>query len=108
MLWTSTFTRDVGGRVTQVAIADGRPRTVYYINDAGGQVMKRWETSSASTNPLDNAFYFNGRRVAGNGGTYFSHLPYSAYRRRTAERPAVRKVLADEGAVAPLWRKTLA
>lgn len=31
-----------------------------------------------------------------------------AHRRRMAERPAVRKVLADEGAVEPLWRKTLA
>lgn len=31
-----------------------------------------------------------------------------AHRRRMAERPAVRKVLADEGAMDPLWRKTLA
>lgn len=31
-----------------------------------------------------------------------------AHRRRMAERPAVRKVLADEGAIEPLWRKTLA
>lgn len=31
-----------------------------------------------------------------------------AHRRRMAERPAVRKVLAAEGAVEPLWRKTVA
>lgn len=31
-----------------------------------------------------------------------------AHRGRMAERPAVRKVLADEGAVEPLWRKTVA
>lgn len=31
-----------------------------------------------------------------------------AHRRRMAERPAVRKVLAVEGAEEPLWRKTLA
>lgn len=31
-----------------------------------------------------------------------------AHRRRMAERPAVRKVLAAEGAEEPLWRKTLA
>jgi len=31
-----------------------------------------------------------------------------AHRRRMAERPTVRKVLAVEGAVEPLWRKTVA
>lgn len=31
-----------------------------------------------------------------------------AHRKRMVERPAVRKVLAAEGAVEPLWRKTLA
>ena len=31
-----------------------------------------------------------------------------AHRRRMVGRPAVRKVLADEGAVEPLWRKTVA
>ena len=52
---------------------------------------------------------FIGRDMeTGNEDTYLLPLAHGVHRRRMADRPAVRKVLAAEGATEPLWRKTVA
>jgi LysM repeat protein len=71
-VWTSTYTYDGNGRLTSVGIADGRPRTVSFINDANGQVMQRDEADSLSGgDPRELHYYFGGIAVGdvGNNGT---------------------------------------
>lgn len=72
--WISTYLLDPGGNVQSVTIVDGRPRTVWFVNDLNGQVLKRDERTNAagSTNdPLELHFYFDGIKIGDvtNNGT---------------------------------------
>jgi YD repeat-containing protein len=68
--YDSTFYYDAHGHLHAVYIHDGRPRTVNYVTDENQQVMSRKEYSSASSNPEELYYYFNGVQVGdvGNDG----------------------------------------
>ena len=75
---TSTFAYDASGHLTTVNIQDGRPRTVSYVTDAAGQILSRVESSSASSNPAEYYYDFNGMRVGDIGNNGPSQTNYAA------------------------------
>jgi len=75
---TSTFAYDASGHLTTVTIQDGRPRTVSYVTDAAGQILSRVEASSASSNPIEYYYDFNGIRVGQIGNNGPSQTNYAA------------------------------
>ncbi len=62
-IWATTLTYDASAHLQAASVADGRPRSVAYLTDANGQVMSRKESSSATNNPINLYYYFNGMRV---------------------------------------------
>jgi YD repeat-containing protein len=75
---TSTFAYDASGHLTTVNIQDGRPRTVSYVTDAAGQILSRVEASSASSNPVEYYYDFNGMRLGDIGNNGPSQTNYAA------------------------------
>ena len=76
---TSTYTYDASGNLSSVAIADGRPRTVSFINTADGLVLQRDEADNqTSGDPRELHYYFDGIQVGdvSNNGT--SDIDYAA------------------------------
>ncbi len=71
--WTSTYSYDGSGHIAQVSIADGRSRTLSYVTDAAGQVMRRKEVDnqSGTGDPNDRHYYFGGVEIGqvSNNGT---------------------------------------
>jgi len=61
-----------------VTIQDGRPRTVSYVTDASGKILSRVEASSASSNPAEYYYDFNGMRVGDIGNNGPSQTNYAA------------------------------
>lgn len=78
--YTSTYSYDGLGNLTSVAIADGRPRTVSFIDTLNGQVLQRDEAdgNSSTGDPREVHYYFNGMAVGdiSNNGT--SDVDYAA------------------------------
>ena len=73
---TTSFTYDGSGALASIYIADARPRTVTFVNDANGQAIKRDESDgnyNATTggDPHDIWHRFGGKQMGavGNNGT---------------------------------------
>jgi len=64
LVWQTTFSYDVNGRLTQARVADGRPRTVLYATDANGQITSRNDIpdTAPGISPEQRYFYFDGVR----------------------------------------------
>ncbi|HYD39126.1 MAG TPA: LysM peptidoglycan-binding domain-containing protein [Allosphingosinicella sp.] len=71
--FTTTFSYDGSGTLSSIYVADGRPRTVTFVNDANGQATRRDESDNNSTNgdPHDIWYRFGGKQIGavGNNGT---------------------------------------
>jgi len=67
---STTFTYDANGNLSLANIVGSRPHQTRFVTDALGQVIKRWETSSLASNPLQYYYNFDGKQVAevGNDG----------------------------------------
>lgn len=77
---TTTLTYNGDGRLRTAQIADGRPRTVTYIDNALGQIISRTETSNTGVvGPREYYFNFAGmqRGDAGNNGKRVSDMDYA-------------------------------
>ncbi|MDR3660604.1 MAG: DUF4214 domain-containing protein, partial [Mycobacterium sp.] len=76
---TTTLAYDSNGHLTSATIADGRPRTVYYVTNALGEILSRTESSAASSNPVEYYYYLNGMQVGdiGNNGTSQTDYAFS-------------------------------
>lgn len=65
---TSTYSYDANGHLSSVSIADGRPRTVSYVNDAAGQILERREIDGLSGgDPRQVWWFFDGKQVGATG-----------------------------------------
>lgn len=77
---TSTYSYDTLGNLTSVAIVDGRPRTVSFVNTMDGKVLQRDEADNNlnTGDPRELHYYFNGIAVGdvSNNGT--SNIDYAA------------------------------
>ena len=77
---TSTYSYDTLGNLTSVAIVDGRPRTVSFVNTLDGKVLQRDEADNNNNtgDPRELHYYFNGIGVGdvSNNGT--SDVDYAA------------------------------
>ena len=74
---TTTLTYNGDGRLRTAQIADGRPRTVTYIDNALGQIISRTETSNTGVvGPREFYFNFAGmqRGDIGNNGKRVSDI----------------------------------
>ena len=73
---TTTFTYNGDGRLTTAQIADGRPRTITYVDNALGQIISRTD----NTGPREYYFNFAGmqRGDVGNNGKRVSDMDYAA------------------------------
>lgn len=62
---------DSAGQLTSVNINDGRPRTVTFFNNIGGQALRRDETNSTTGAPHEIWYRYDGRQLGytGNNGT---------------------------------------
>ena len=60
--WTSDYEYDAQGHLQQVTINDGQPRTVSYVTNLMGEVMKRDVsfTSGATAAPHELHYYLAG------------------------------------------------
>lgn len=67
----SIYNYSPAGVLNSVVVSDGRQRTINFINDGGGLALGRDELSSASTNPRELWYRFDGREMGyiGNNGT---------------------------------------
>lgn len=85
-LKTSILAYDVNGFLSFVNIKDGRNRNITFITDPAGQVMRRTEADTLSTDdPISQFHYFNGRRigeVTNNATGYNSSYNGEVYARR--------------------------
>lgn len=72
--FTSTYVTTAWGQLSSVIIADGRPRTVAFVNDMAGQVIRRDEGNGNSSQAFPHEFWyhFGGRQhgYVGNNGTF--------------------------------------
>ena len=69
--YTTTYYYDANGHLTFAYVADGRPRSITYVNDANGQVLVRSEVDNKTTgDPKQVWWYFDGKQVGttGNNG----------------------------------------
>ncbi len=74
-LHASAFVHDANGRVKTVTIDDDRDRTVTFVTDAQGQVLRRTEQDDTThQDPMDRWWHFNGARIGEvtNNGDYTS------------------------------------
>lgn len=64
-VWNSTYTYNTSGRISSIYIADGRPRTVTFVNDNNGMVLQRDEAdaNSSTGDPRELHYYFGGVAV---------------------------------------------
>jgi trimeric autotransporter adhesin len=71
-VYTTTYALSASGVITSASIADAHTRTVTYINDLNGQVIRRDEADSLSTKGDPHAvFYrFNGREISINSNQF--------------------------------------
>jgi YD repeat-containing protein len=72
--FTTTYALNAAGQLTGATIADGRPRSIAFINDENGQIIRRDESGSIagqSGNPHEIWYRFAGRELGyiGNNGT---------------------------------------
>lgn len=71
--YTTTYTLSGSGQLTSAYIGDGRPRTVSFVNDLDGQVLRRDEAdgNGATGDPHEVWYRFGGRQLGftGNNGT---------------------------------------
>lgn len=83
---TSILAYDVNGFLSFVNIKDGRDRNITFVTDQTGQVMRRTEADTLSTDdPISQFHYFNGKRigeVTNNGMIYNSSYNGEVYARR--------------------------
>ncbi len=85
---SSVYSYDENGKLASVSISGSRPRTVNFVTDLNGQVMSRTEYSSATDNPKDIYYYFNGLRVGDVGNHGSSETDYAtAIAKRGAAPP---------------------
>jgi YD repeat-containing protein len=72
-LFTNGYSYDAWGQLSWVNIADGRPRTVNFVKDSAGQVLRRDEAdyNYSAGDPHEIWYRFGGREVGytGNNGT---------------------------------------
>jgi len=76
-IYTSTYTNSASGVLNSVYINDGRPRTVTYINNLDGHVLRRREQDSTSSgDPLEIWYRFNGAEMSFVGNNNTTELDY--------------------------------
>jgi YD repeat-containing protein len=70
---TTTYYYNSWGTLNSISVADGRPRSIGFMNDMSGQVLKRDEYDNVSSNgdPHEIWYRFNGKQLGytGNNGT---------------------------------------
>jgi YD repeat-containing protein len=70
---TSTFTYDNQGHLVSVNIQDGQPRTISYVTNAQGEILKRDVAfaNGSTTGPHEEHYYLNGQAIGDvtNNGT---------------------------------------
>jgi YD repeat-containing protein len=74
---SSVYSYDENGKLASVSISGNRARTVQFVTDLTGQVMSRTEYSTATDNPKDIYYYFNGLRVGDLGNHGPSETDYT-------------------------------
>lgn len=85
--WTSIYSVNATGAVTQVSIGDGRPRTVTFKNDVFGQAIRRDEADALPAGDPHAVWYrFNGREM---GRITNDGQAYDDYNSSIADRQAV-------------------
>ncbi len=71
--YTTSFYYDGAGQLTSLYVSDGRPRSVSFVNDAGGQAIKRDESDNKYNlgDPHEIWYRFGGKQLGytGNNGT---------------------------------------
>jgi YD repeat-containing protein len=72
--WTTSYTLDASGHVSQVFINDGRDRYVYFVTDQNGMIVNRDEVETGTGTPGDPRtlrYFFGGQQlgVVTNNGT---------------------------------------
>lgn len=78
-VYASSYKYDAFGRLTSASVNDGRPRTVTYTSDAGGQVIRRDEAdNNANGDPHELYYRLAGKQLGqvGNDGT--ANVDYKA------------------------------
>ncbi len=102
-VFTSTYASNAWGQLTSVSIADGRPRTVAFVNDMAGEVIRRDEADSlAGGDPHEFWYHFGGRQhgYVGNNGTFETSYHESVANRSAASGAGAFRL----GATAPTAR----
>ncbi|MEN2793487.1 DUF4214 domain-containing protein [Sphingomonas oligophenolica] len=81
--WTTTYSYDSSGHVTQAHIADGQPRDANFVTDQNGQIIDRLEVklsgnTTSAGNPHAVHYNFGGLQMGevGNNGT--DNVSYAA------------------------------
>ena len=71
--YTTTYNYNGWGTLSYITVADGRSRTISFMNDMNGQVLKRDEqdTNYSNGDPHEIWYRFNGKQLGyiGNNGT---------------------------------------
>jgi YD repeat-containing protein len=76
-LWTTTLSYDGFGRLTQARVLDGRDRTLTYVTDAEGTILRRNEDFDSTTDTPREAYYmFDGIRVGDISNSGTSNIDY--------------------------------
>ena len=87
-VFTSTYYSNAWGQLTSVGIADGRPRTVTFVNDMAGQVIRRDEADNNGSqgDPHEIWYRFGGEQhgYLGNNGTFETSYQVSITNRTAA------------------------
>lgn len=91
--YTTTYTLDAQGRVTQAAVNDGVPKTVTYTLDTAGQIVRRKEQRNSAPGeaaPVEVFHRFGGKQMGmvGNNGTLDVSY-YDSVRSRSAAAPTI-------------------